>query len=56
MPEPNEDGVIYDPAYREIIFPMGTAVGYVRVPESMNNYETILPLCQYEVLEIAETE
>ena len=56
LPEPNEDGVIYDPAYREILFPMGTSFGYVRVLESMNNYETILPLCQYEVLEIAEAE
>ena len=56
LPEPNEGGVIYDPAYREILFPMGTSFGYVRVLESMNNYETILPLCQYEVLEIAEAE
>ena len=54
--EPTADGVIYDATNRYVYFRVGTSYGYVAVPESMNTYETILPLCQYEVLEITETE
>ena len=54
--EPTADGVIYNPTNSLICFRVGTSYGCVSVPESMNTYETILPLCQYEILEIAETE
>lgn len=52
--EVNEDGMLYDPENQDVTFPMETSFGYVTVPESMNQYETILPLCQYEILEIPE--
>ncbi len=54
--EPTADGVLYNPTDSTIYFRVGTSCAQVTVPEAMNSYETILPLCQYEVLEIAETE
>lgn len=52
---PTEEGVLYDAECRSIAFRLGTSYGYIKVPESMNTYETILPLCQYELVEISNS-
>lgn len=53
--EPTEDGVIYDEYLATVTFRVGRSHGSVIVPESMNTYETILPLCQYELVEISNS-
>ena len=53
--EPTEDGVIYDEYLATVTFRVGRSHGSVIVPKSMNAYETILPLCQYEIVEISNS-
>lgn len=52
--EPTEDGVIYDEYLATVTFRVGRSHGSVIVPKPMNTYETILPLCQYEIVEITD--
>ena len=52
--EPTEDGVIYDAKGSRMSFRVGMSHGLVTVPDFMNQYDTILSLCQYEIITLSE--
>ena len=52
--EVSQDGVIYVEEYAEMAFRVGQSWGYVTVPTQLNSYETMLPLCVYDVIDIAK--
>ena len=51
---PTEDNVIYNDVEGEITFRVGMSYGCICVPQSMNNYETILSLCTYDLIDFSE--
>jgi len=53
---PDEDGFAYDEEMREMTFIQDDAVISIRVPEHMNDYDTIRSLCEMEKIEIPWTK
>lgn len=53
---PDEDGFAYVPDRAEMYFTQDQTVISVRVPEHMNNYDTLLSLCEMEKIEIPWSE
>ena len=52
--EPTEDGVFYDERSARMVFSVGNSYCILTVPDFMNQYDTILSLCQYEIITLSE--
>lgn len=52
--EVNSEGVIYDESKGQIFFRYGLSSGDITATESLNHYDILFPLCQYEVITIPD--
>jgi hypothetical protein len=48
----NDDGLIYEPRYNRILFAAGESCITLYIPDSMNDYETLKPLCVAEKITV----